>query len=75
VLLLEAGLPDPQGRQRAQLLDLCPSHLQCTATPQAAVGMGHLCQRCHRGTMRVVEILSPTQLSAWLPDLPVENSS
>jgi hypothetical protein len=62
-------------RQRAQLLNLCRSHLQCTATPQAALGVGHLCQHCHRGTMRVVEILSPTQLSAWLPDPPVENSS
>ena len=62
-------------RQRAQLLNLCRSHLQCTATPQAAVGVGHLCQHCHRGTIRVVEILSPTQLSAWLPDPPVENSS
>jgi len=62
-------------RQRAQLLNLCRSHLQCTATPQATVGVGHLCQHCHRGTMREVEILSPTQLSAWLPDPPVENSS
>jgi len=62
-------------RQRAQLLNLCRSHLQCTATPQAAVGVEHLCQHCHRGTMRVVEILSPTQLSAWLLDPPVENSS
>lgn len=62
-------------RQRAQLLNLCRSHLQCTATPQAAVGVGHLCQHCHHGTMRVVETLSPTQLSAWLPDPPVENSS
>jgi hypothetical protein len=62
-------------RQRAQLLNLCRSHLQCTATPQAAVGIGHLCQHCHHGTMRVVETLSPTQLSAWLPDPPVENSS
>ena len=62
-------------RQRAQWLNLCRSHLQCTATPQATMGLGHLCQHCHRGTMRVVEILSPTQLSAWLPDPPVENSS
>ena len=62
-------------RQRAQLLNLCRSHLQCAATPQATVGVGHLCQHCHRGTIRVVEILSPTQLSAWLPDPPVENSS
>jgi hypothetical protein len=62
-------------RQRAQLLNLCRSHLQCTATPQAAVGIGHLCQHCHHGTMRVVETLSPTQLSAWLPDPPVANSS
>jgi hypothetical protein len=62
-------------RQRAQLLNLCRSHLQATATPQATVGVGHLCQHCHRGTMRVVETLSPTQLSAWLPDPPVENSS
>ena len=62
-------------RQRAQLLNLCRSHLQCTPTPQAAVAVGHLCQHCHRGTMRMVETLSPTQLSAWLPDPPLENSS
>jgi hypothetical protein len=62
-------------RQRAQLLNLCRSYLQCTATPQAAEGVGHLCQHCHHGTMRVVETLSPTQLSTWLPDPPVENSS
>ena len=62
-------------RQRAQLLNLCRFHLQCTATPQAALGVAHLCQHCRRGTMRVVETLSPTQLSAWLPDPPVENSS
>jgi len=62
-------------RHRAQLLKLCRSHLQCTATPQPAVGVGHLCQHCHRGTMRVLETLSPTQLSAWLPDPPAENSS
>lgn len=62
-------------RQRAQLLNLCRSHLQGTATPQATVALGHLCQHCHRGTMRVVETLSPTQLSAWLPDPLVENSS
>jgi integrase/recombinase XerD len=40
-----------------------------------AVGMGHLCQHCHHGTMRVVETLSPTQLSTWLPDHLAENSS
>jgi hypothetical protein len=62
-------------RQRAQLLNLCRFHLQCPATPQAAVGVGHLCQHCRRGTMRVVETLSPTQLSAWLPHPPMENSS
>ena len=62
-------------RHRAQLLKLCRSHLQSSATPQPAVGVGHLCQHCHRGTMRVVETLSPNQLSAWLPDPPAENSS
>jgi hypothetical protein len=62
-------------RHRAQLLKLCRSHLQCTATPQPAVGVGHLCQHCHRGTMRVLETLSPNQLSAWFPDPPAENSS
>jgi hypothetical protein len=62
-------------RQRAQLLKLCRSHLQCTATPQATVGVGRLCQHCHHGTMRVVETLSPTQLSAWLQDPLAENSS
>ena len=65
-------------RHRAQLLQCCRSYLQQTKptpplnTPPAA----HRCQHCHRGTMRRVEILSPSQLSAWLPDSSAaENSS
>jgi hypothetical protein len=50
--------------------------LRTTAPPPVPVGVGHLCQHCRRGTMRVVETLSPTELSAWLPDAPqAENSS
>jgi hypothetical protein len=63
-------------RHRTQLLHLCRSHLRTTAPPPVTVALGHLCQHCRRGTMRVVETLSPTQLSAWLPDAPqAENSS
>ena len=63
-------------RHRTQLLHLCRSHLQTGAPPPVTVGVAHLCQHCRRGTMRVVEILSPSELSAWLPDAPqAENSS
>ncbi len=62
-------------RHRAQLLELCRSHVQTSPPPPITGGIGHLCQHCRRGTMRVVEALSPTQLSAW-PDAPQpENSS
>jgi hypothetical protein len=63
-------------RHRSELLHLCRSHLPTTAPPPVTVGVGHLCQHCRRGTMRVVETLAPTELSAWLPDAPqAENSS
>jgi hypothetical protein len=63
-------------RHRTQLLDLCRHHLRTTAPPPLTVGVAHLCQNCRRGTMRVVETLSPTELSAWLPNSPqAENSS
>jgi hypothetical protein len=63
-------------RRRTELIDLCRHHLRTTAPPPVTVGVAHLCQHCRRGTMRVVETLSPTQLSAWLPDTPPpENSS
>jgi hypothetical protein len=62
-------------RHRARLLNLCRSHLR-TSAPPPVVGPTHRCQHCRRGTMRLVETLSPTQLSAWLPDSPqAENSS
>jgi hypothetical protein len=62
-------------RHRTQLLELCRSRLQTSPPPPITGGIGHLCQHCRRGTMRVVETLSPTQLSAW-PDAPQpENSS
>jgi uncharacterized membrane protein len=64
-------------RHRAQLLHLCRSHLQAKAPPPLTTTVvGRRCQHCHRGTMRRIEILSPIQLSAWLPDSPqAENSS
>ena len=63
-------------RYRAQLLNLCRSHLQANLPPCMSPWVGALCQHCHRGIMRIVEKLSPTQISAWLPDEPqLENSS
>jgi Putative transposase/Transposase zinc-binding domain len=63
-------------RHRTELLDLCRSHLQTSAPPPVTVGPQYLCRHCHRGIMRVVEILSPMELSAWLSDVPQpENSS
>jgi len=64
-------------RHRTQLLYRCRSHLQTKATPPLTTTVpARRCQHCHRGTMRRVETLSPTQLSAWLPDPPpAENSS
>ena len=63
-------------RHRAQLLQRCRSYLQTKPTlPLTTPLAGHRCQHCHRGTMRLVETLSPIQLSAWLPDPPAENSS
>ena len=62
-------------RHRAQLLALCRSHLQTTPPSPTAGSVGHLCQHCHRGTMRVVEYLSPTQVSAWLDAPQPGNSS
>ena len=63
-------------RHRTELLDLCRSHLRTSAPAPLTFGVGHLCTHCRRGTMRVVETLSPTELSAWLPDAPAaENSS
>ena len=62
-------------RHRAQWLALCRSHLQTSPPSPIARSVGHLCQHCHRGTMRVVEYLSPTQVSAWLGATQPENSS
>src|SRR5262252_2836860 len=62
-------------RHRAQLLALCRAHLQTSSPSPIAASFGHLCQHCHRGTMRVVEYLSPTQVSAWLDAPPPDNSS
>jgi Putative transposase/Transposase zinc-binding domain len=64
-------------RYRTQLLHRCRSQLQTNAPPPLTTTVvGRRCQHCHRGTMRLVENLSPIQLSAWLPDSPqAENSS
>jgi hypothetical protein len=64
-------------RHRAQLLRRCRRYLHTKAPlPLTTTVAAHCCQHCRRGTMRRVEILSPIQLSAWLPDSPAaENSS
>jgi hypothetical protein len=62
-------------RHRTELLALCRSHLQTSAPPPPTPG-AYLCQQCHRGTMRLIEILRPLELSVWLDDAPeAENSS
>jgi hypothetical protein len=61
-------------RHRKRLLELCRTRLRAKASPPLTLPL-HRCQHCHRGAMRVVEILSPMQL-AWLLDpLPREDSS
>ena len=62
-------------RQRARLLNLCRSHLQANPPTSISRLAGALCQHCHRGIMRIVEKLSPTQISAWLDTPQPDNSS
>ena len=52
-------------RQRKILLNLCREYLQVSLPPQVTTGVANLCQHCHRGIMRVIEVLSPTRLSTW----------
>ena len=63
-------------RQRKILLNLCREYLQVSLPPQVTTGVANLCQHCHRGIMRVIEVLSPTRLSTWLANAAQpENSS
>ena len=62
-------------RHRAQLLALCRFHLQTLPPSPITAVLGHLCQPCHHGIMRIVEVLSPIQRSAWLDTPKPENSS
>jgi hypothetical protein len=62
-------------RHRTQLLSLCRTYFETTPSPSPTPGASHLCNHCRRGTMRLVERLSFTQLAAWLPETPQENSS
>ena len=64
-------------RHRTQLRHRCRSHLQTKAPPPLITTLAaRRCQQCHRGTMHRVDILSPIQLCAWLPESPpAENSS
>lgn len=64
-------------RHRAKLLRHCRRYLQMKAPPPLTTTVAtHRCHHCHYGTMRRVEILSPSQLTAWTLDLPrPENSS
>jgi hypothetical protein len=63
-------------RQRKLSLNLCREYLQVSVPPQVTPGVANLCQHCHRGIMRLLEVLSPARLSIWLAEAPQpENSS
>src|SRR5215469_14010392 len=63
-------------RQRKLFLNLCREYLQVNYRPPVTTGVANLCQHCHRGMMRVIEVLSPTRLSTWLANAAQpENSS
>lgn len=62
-------------RHRTELLPLCRSHLQTRPPSPITTAMAHLCRHCHHGIMRVVETLSPIQISAWINTPLPENSS
>ena len=63
-------------RQRKILLNLCREYLQVSLPSQVTTGVANLCHHCHRGIMRVIEVLSPTRLSTWLANaVQPENSS
>ncbi len=63
-------------RQRKVLFNLCRQYLQVSLPRQVTTAVANLCQHCHRGIMRVIEVLSPTRLSTWLAAAPQpENSS
>ena len=62
-------------RHRAQLLALCRSHLKTSPPPPITGDDGHLCPSCRSGKMRVVEVLSPGQVSTWIDAPQPENSS
>ena len=60
-------------RHRKHSLQLCRTCLQAKAPLSPATPL-HLCQHCHRGTMRLIEMLSPLQLASLLT-IPAEDSS
>ena len=62
-------------RHRTQLLNLCRSHLRATGSPWLPSTPVHLCHHCHRGTMHIIERLSPSQLSNRLSGEPPEENS
>lgn len=64
-------------RHRKLLLNLCREYLPVSLPRQVTpTGVANLCQQCHRGIMRRIEVLSPARLSTWLADAPQpENSS
>lgn len=63
-------------RQRKLLLNLCREYLQVSVPQQVTTGVANLCLHCHRGVMRLIEVLSPTRLSVWLAEAAQpENSS
>jgi hypothetical protein len=67
-------------RHRNSSLNLCREYLQASLPQQASnassnTGVAKLCQHCHHGIMRLVEVLSPARLAVWLFVPQPENSS
>jgi len=67
-------------RHRNPLLHLCRQYLQASLPQQASsassnTGLAKLCQHCHHGIMRLLEVLSPARLAVWLLVPQPENSS
>jgi hypothetical protein len=67
-------------RHRNPLLHLCRQYLQASLPQQASnassnTAVAKLCQHCHHGIMRLVEVLSPARLAVWLLLPQPENSS
>jgi hypothetical protein len=62
-------------RHRRELLKLCRSLLHATLTTTVPATAAHRCRSCHHGTMRLVQHLSPAQLTQLLAEIPYAEDS